>query len=621
MSAEQNRAKHEFAFRTEQFPREERDAQYQALWERWVELSETIEGRIGLRAHEIFTQLKQAACMELERSAACFARLGTSDEDIYNSLSDLMDVYQHVVELGSGITLADPAIDALLAGICEVLSARLREFSEVSPDGVENPVTREKREIVDRAALHAGTHISDMGGTFTKWLQTERPADWRKLCAGMLNPPEVTIEDIVVRDCMPQIYNNFQEVLRFCLAKLDDLHARKTAGFYTALMEREWEELGNIIKVQVMALELAASGAPEVTDPDDPAGTDELPMVYRILNMLREVYQQTGPAINALQKLLHSPPVRPGIAYDEFAQRITDAFHLSEPEEIPSGSFFDALSEEVIALFNYRDEFAKIAHQTQQMLNDEKLLAEEISRAFVTVKKTLAEFTFVGHCELDSQDMKLQYDILTGIAETIGIKIESLQDSIQSFDEEGLDLLRNFSEEKINLSDEELQRARDIARVTWLDTQDIALFFTEILASEPFTIFQARINKQIASLLEKFEKLTFRFKKEVVLYEICTYEEILAHSVSRLRNSEWAEMADVAAMLDGSYTGLEILLKQNDIIAIRPAPHDPFNAFEHDVLVAEKQDDFNKGEIIKMISTGYKQNDKVLLRANVIAAR
>ncbi len=56
-----------------------------------------------------------------------------------------------------------------------------------------------------------------------------------------------------------------------------------------------------------------------------------------------------------------------------------------------------------------------------------------------------------------------------------------------------------------------------------------------------------------------------------------------------------------------------------DIIA--PKPHDIFNGKEHEVIMAEKNNDFKKGEIIKLINSGYKNKNYIILRANVIAAK
>jgi len=46
-----------------------------------------------------------------------------------------------------------------------------------------------------------------------------------------------------------------------------------------------------------------------------------------------------------------------------------------------------------------------------------------------------------------------------------------------------------------------------------------------------------------------------------------------------------------------------------------------FNPKEHEVLMAESNADFKKGEIVKVMNSGYRRKDLILLRANVIAAR
>jgi molecular chaperone GrpE (heat shock protein) len=76
-----------------------------------------------------------------------------------------------------------------------------------------------------------------------------------------------------------------------------------------------------------------------------------------------------------------------------------------------------------------------------------------------------------------------------------------------------------------------------------------------------------------------------------------------------------------AARLEGTYAALEVLLRKNNVTPIRPMPHDPFNGREHEVLVAEKQEGFEKGEVIKRLGSGYRYKDIVLVRANVIAAK
>lgn len=686
------------------------------LWDSWLRLKESTGSAVEQRAYEIFTQIKQAACEELKRSAARFARLGTKDENIYQCLTKLMEVYQRVVELGEEIEQDESTVGALMSGLCEVLSSRLKEFDEVSlPDllvfdgedsenvELRNPITMEKQAITDRALLHFYGQLECTEKAFIPQLQANHPQVWAELCNGVLNPPgQVLLESIITDEYLPAAYVYFQDALRLCLAKLDDLHGRKVTGFYTEFIEREWEELGNIIKVQILALESAATEA-------DAAGYDEFLMVYRILNVLREAYQYTGPVIDELQKLLQSPPVRhSGLTYEEFTASVSSALTADGqqglPEAILNSEFFTLLSGEATALPDeLQVEFSEAAGKARNMIDLDKQLAEKIVQVFENLQKTLPSLSIenapvaaadeeaqdietaentepegeteplscdesqlvpedlpcdeteyvpdtfpaeesdipvdlphetlppndtapeVAPATLSAEDAQLQLNILKGISETIEIKVDSLRDSIQLFEEDGQNLLRGISEEKVTVPADEMKRIQDVVRESWLASppgpDSIAEFFSHFLNSDIFAPVQDRVKKRAATNMDRAEKFAFRFKKEVILYEVCTYEEILTHSASRLRESVWTDMTAAENQLTAAYGSLESLLEANGIFPIRPAAHEQFNAFEHEILVAESQEGFAKGEIIKIINTGYKQSDKVILRANVIAAR
>jgi len=351
--------------------------------------------------------------------------------------------------------------------------------------------------------------------------------------------------------------------------------------------------------------------------------------VQHILNMLRETYQYTGPVVDELQRILHTPTMEhTGLSYEAFIEVINDALSAKEwvKPHIEDSDFSALLAEETTLLFEQLPtDLTGTAAQVQQMIDSDKLLAAEVMQVFAEVKKLLPS----AECEqpnadiLTAEDAQLQLNILKGISETIDIKIDSLNESIQTFDEDGQNLLRSVSEEKVTLSDADVQKVQDAVLAAWIISPpcNVADFFNALPAGDIFAPLHDRIKKRITFHLEKAEKLTLRFKKEVVLYEICTYEEILTHSASRLHESAWADMAAAENVLSAAYGTLEKLLQNSNIIAIRPAAHEPFNAFEHEILLAEVQEGFAKGEIIKVLNTGYKQNDKVILRANVIAAK
>jgi molecular chaperone GrpE (heat shock protein) len=149
---------------------------------------------------------------------------------------------------------------------------------------------------------------------------------------------------------------------------------------------------------------------------------------------------------------------------------------------------------------------------------------------------------------------------------------------------------------------------------------DVPGFFEACDALDYFAGRKTYYEKMEGEYRAKIDKAIQNFKKETLLYEVNTFEEILTYSVSRLRDSALSGVPRAVELLDGVAAALEMMLKKNYIIPIRPVPHDIFNAREHEVLMAEKQDGFNKGEIIKLLNSGYKHKDTVILRANVIAA-
>jgi molecular chaperone GrpE (heat shock protein) len=620
-------------------------ARLQALWDSWLSLNNWATEAVEFRVYEIFKEIKQAACREFERSAARFARLGGSDENIYVCLVNLMEVYRHITELKEEVVCEDPAALALLEGICEVLGSRLKEFEEVLDYAFfaenENPVTMEKNVIESRALSCFTGRIGNLDKMFIAFMRQERPEVWSALCSGVLRPPALSLENIFAEVCLPEMYAHFQEALLVCLAELDDLHNRKVAGFYMEFIEREWEELGNIIKLQVMALESAISQNTETGEPDteqepdveqepepEPEHENELPTVQCVLNILREAYQHTGPVIDELQQLLNTPAERhAGLTYDEFA-KVVEVNPAPITIPVYESGFFTLLANETAELLEQQqDDFTnKTAARIQEIIDADKLMAEEVMAVFANLKISLPILgTEDAPAEENETEARLQLNILQGIYETIEIKIDSLQESVLLFNENGQNLKQKFYDEKPTVSEKETGDIVEAVYEAWLASVpeffEVDKFFAAVAESDIFTPILDRVKKHSDNCLNNAEKLTFRFKKEVLLYEICTYEEILTHSASRLRESEWESMAAAERELSDAYKDLGILLENNNIAAIRPAAHEQFNAFEHEILVAEKQEGFAKGEIVKILNTGYKQNNKVILRANVIAAR
>ena len=94
------------------------------------------------------------------------------------------------------------------------------------------------------------------------------------------------------------------------------------------------------------------------------------------------------------------------------------------------------------------------------------------------------------------------------------------------------------------------------------------------------------------------------------------------YSVVRLRECSDEKIKDFTKYIDNMEDKMENTLMENNILLIKPNPHDMFDPKEHEVLLAEKNEQFLKGQIIKVVNYGYKKKDKgIIKRATIIAAK
>jgi len=376
---------------------------------------------------------------------------------------------------------------------------------------------------------------------------------------------------------MTNAYELYAEAQEQCYAQLNNLSERKMINLYLQFMKEELEILATIIKVQIQALESCEE-------------TDEL---NKFLNILREAYQRFGAASVQLNEAFHQT--------DEIALESVEPF---EDEAIKSE--ITQLAEDILTkiLECEKIELIKQKHSLQQMLSSKTMLADEMVRIFIEMLKNWPV-----------SDGEAQ-DILQGIKESIEIKIEGLQESIKQISEECNsivdDLGKSFETPLFRENDDFLKEEM------WQLWMEFPEDFIAACNDLPTVLDRQNLKeKRFANCQNNLEKKLLKFMRESALYEISTFEEILLYSVTRVKELE----PEAAILAEDTLKSLEKLLKANGIDIIRPAPHEPFNSKEHDVLMAESNPEFNKGEIIKIMNSGYKQCDIVLLRANVIAAR
>ena len=285
--------------------------------------------------------------------------------------------------------------------------------------------------------------------------------------------------------------------------------------------------------------------------------------------------------------------------------------------------FINLLNAEADVIFDkFIKKYMQSAYRFHRIVCVEGFMADEMIEIFSMLKRDLP-----GGIETDGIDSQ-EKDILNGIAETIEIKIESIKENVKYFMDDGLEIVGAFKASAEGLASEDKSVIYSQMLDFWnervmdfYENGDMEGFFDSCMDIEFFSTLNSQYDKRAGECQNKVDRLLMSFKKDTLFHEINTYEEILTYSVSRLRGADSPIIMDAVLKMDEAYASLEKMLKKNYVFSIKPAPHDMFNGTEHEVLYAEQQEGFGKGEIIKVLNCGYKYKDAVILRANVIAAR
>lgn len=613
-----------------------------ALRSAWEAFASETDAYTRLQTEGVFNALRRAVSALITEDAARFGRLGENDERMFAHYARLMDMYREAVALyenekNDSVT---QTVGSILDGVNTVLTSRLKQFEDGAEAEGSNPVSLEKQKIFEKAA--AGT-VRPFDRQIRQFTDQKLPGENGCLAAGRraflqndaargARAVRSAVHGMVWESCAGDLYTIYRDGLRAYLASLNDLHQRKTFRYYMELMESEQEVLGSIIKVQAAALE-AAVEQPTVSEA-------EKATVYRVLSLLRESHQYFGRAVTEIQSVIgESEPVAAqpartdgGRTFEAFEAYLLEVFeeHLKDnlppPETLDENKslFLSAIDRETDALFKQITlVFNKAVYRFQRVVSEELLMADEMNESFERIRRCWPDGS-----ALPPEDAHTV--ILNGILETIGIKIESMQENVYAFNEDGIRTINEFAAGKQEIGYDDRLKAYNQVLDRW--TSEMAGFgvvngvkttdfFTRCLDMDVLAEHKKYYVKRETDYAAKIDKALLAFKRETLLYEVSTYEEILIYSVSRLRESMREPVIQTVALLDETMAALEVLLKKNNIQVIRPAPHDMFNGREHEVLMAEKQDGFNKGEIIKPINSGFKQKDTVILRANVIAAK
>ena len=569
--------------------------------EEWESIRADCEAQIELLSGGFMDRCRTVIAEKMSGESAMLSRLGIKESELYTNCVKLMLAYREAISLyerfQSDIISTEAA--EIISGIITVLVSRLREFEESGTSGNNvNPITEERQTIVKDALDNMKMKISE------KW-------DCGKVYS------KQALLTVVREKILPALYEDYIDILHTCKGRLDDLNERREMQFYLTLMEDEWEILSTIIKIQVRALEQVVEHA---------ANALEKIAIHKFFSILREAYQHFGKASTEISAVFyHSDDIieeRKPQSYHDFESYVITRLDIPDAEvfafwyklsdaELKADVFRKNVIQEASAIFGrFKMDFLKSIYSFRRLISDEMMLASEMIRIFDELYTT---WPSAGTNDLYSE-------IIRGVGETIEIKIDSLKENTEVMKTECTSMVDTIQAENIpNITPDEIEteNAKEAVWQLWLENPEN---FEASCEELPIFYKRKEINcRKITDMNEKLEKRLLKFKRDILLYEISTFEEIIFYSISRLREDE--KYLHAAELADDTLYKLEVLLKKNNIDVIRPKPHERFNPKEHEVLMAEPNPEFKKGEIVKLMNSGYRQNDVILLRANVIAAR
>ena len=558
--------------------------------------------------------------------------LGAHDVEIYEAYMRLIAAYGGVVDiyLDGAHPINSPAAKGIWDGIYAVLMSRLLAHSEKNSDNGKlniNPVAAEKKEIISKEILLISQKLDNVCDEIVAGKKAElrevfikEDIDYERFI-GIMNK---SAEDIR-QASLALFYDAYKKGIQGARAALNNLSARHDINYYNEQLKEEQDILRQIVVVQVAALEEAIT--------DGEATEEEGIVINTALDLLRETYQRESREISRIDKIFGEIAARSKTRAElvpDAEDEAEFAFGMSEIvlfENMPTT--YEQLKEGLTA------KQADFAHAATAFLK-EKLDALEsrlkLQKAYFAKKEVSNLMQVVreaGHCfdailkhhEENKEELLACGDkeIVTGVAETILIKIESLNEAAEIFKQETDGVIALFSDTKIGHDTLKDNFLREIAMGLFeIGRVYLAENFTK---AQAFLTFEDKAEKILAKTEASLSKKIMAFKRDSFLFEIITFEEIMHYSVSRLRESDESCVKDFVAQVDDCHKRLGDCLTKYGIERIRPVPHDMFNPKENEVLMAEQHEDFKKGEIIKTMNAGFRQGDSVIVRANVIAAK
>jgi len=614
------------------------------LFSKWTAAVSIIDKLVEAARDDVFRGLKYLVAEKINESCGNDEALSSYDTEIYEAYMRIIGTYRQVVDiyLDPERAITSLTVKEIWDGIYEVLMSRLLAISE--KDNFTNPVVAEKKEIVSRIITTAAEHMDSVAKQITKSCALKENIAFRQR---LLETEDITFEEVsaiceeiavsIKSRCVRDFYGTYISAVKLALVNLNDLSERHNVSYYNELLKEEQDLLRQIVVVQVMALEKANS--------EGLATEAEATVLEEALNVLREAHQRESGEIDRIERLFSESAANFRENMGQVVVNVDgeEEFAASFDEIIPFDKDLPAIFEAMKQSFaEARNDFADISAEFATGRLDAyvgKLVMQEIYYNKKAVSALVMMSNDVASCfgrilEFYSENNVhlaecAEKDIIKGVAETLLIKIDSLNEAIEVFEGDTQGLFDAFSKNEIAIDPEAailfqaylMENLLPFGKEEKSGAKIVKQLADAAVEQRDFGEYKQGLEKNLSKKSEGLEKRMLSFMRDSFFYELSTFEEIMYYSVSRLRESEDELVASLVAEIDSQYKNTGDILTKYGVEKIAPVAHDVFNPKENEVLMAEESEGFKKGEIIKTINSGYRQGDVIIMRANVIAAR
>lgn len=601
---------------------------YTILLSGWNNFNNDCDTFINNSIEQIFRNIKNCLFEKIMPVISCDSAITKCDERIYDYYHSLINYYKNTVDIynKNKESIVSESISKILSGLYSVLVSQIKQFNEL------NSIANVKNERGKRInPIYAEKKVITRNNI--KLFSNKIDIIKNKVCKNDISKYKEILFDIIYNENdiynMPiemnkyiidinsnEFYIIYKETIKKCINELNDLNSRDILNFYFDMLKEEKDNLGSVIKIQIDALEKEIQTK------------DEEEIILKILYNLREAYQRICKQMKIIEENFKVRDNKNSILKFEsnnenFKNNFIGNF------EIKNDAFEDYIKNINKSFFNFKklfDENVCIlinfislnAVENNEEINNIVENENNIAFDLINIFNEIISYTNDNVEVFENTEYK---EIIMGILETIQIKVESIDENRNIFVNECQQELEKYKSIEINISEEEIKTACNNLFKQWFEIEEKNDFLESCIKKYIYDNFYDKIIKQQEKHLFKINKLSLQFKREQLLFEICTFEEIINYSISRLRNSENEDIIQYVSKIDNISESIYNMLLKYNIKTIIPKAHDLFNGKEHEVLIAEKNDEFKKGEIIKLMNSGYKQGDTVILRANVIAAK